>query len=270
LMSMHKNRITQSIIVGLATLVATTSWSGLKGVLSGDGNWIWPTIGFFILSVFLSLNWLLAKSKAILLTTLTFILISFFFTFSFKLEYLAVLFLALLFFLFGSFRAINEKEVRIQIQIDKILRRGLPYVLTGLSLIIATAYYFSPLAFQNQNQIQIPRPLFNIIIQPLITTIEEQISISQLPAQFDVSSEGAKLEDVLYQIISQEINKYSQTYKQYFPLGLAIGVFLSLKAISIPFGWLVILLSWLIFKALVSLGAIKIQEKAVLKEVIEV
>ncbi|GAI48624.1 unnamed protein product, partial [marine sediment metagenome] len=79
-----------------------------------------------------------------------------------------------------------------------------------------------------------------------------------------------KFEDILYQVVNQEINKYGQPYQQYFPLGLAAGIFFALKTIGFLFGWLVILLSWLIFKALVSAGAIKIQEQAVLKEVIEV
>ncbi len=245
------NRITQSVVLGLTTLVAAATWVGLKSVLFESGSWIWPSLGFLILLIFLSLSWLLVKSRAILLTTLSIILICFFFSFGFKLEYLAALFIALLLFLFGSFRAIKEKKVRIKIQLDKILRKGLPFILTGLALVMATAYYFSPLALQRQSQITIPRPLFNVIIEPISELITEQ-------------------EDMLYQTINQEINKYSQPYQQYFPLGLAVGVFFALKTIGYLFMWLVILLSWLIFKALVSFGAIKIQEQAVLKEVIEI
>ncbi|MBL7155023.1 MAG: hypothetical protein ISS88_00765 [Candidatus Portnoybacteria bacterium] len=248
---MYKNRITQSVLAGLATLISAISWVGLENILSGGNNWLWPSIGFLILLIFLSLNWLLTKSKAVLLITLILILVSFFFVFSFKIEYLAVLFIALLFFLFGSFRAINEKKVRIKIQVDKILRRGLPSILTGLALVIAVAFYFSPLALQGQNKIEVPRFLFDIVVQPIIV---------------DIPLSG----DMLYQAINQEINKYGQPYQQYFPLGLAMGIFFALKTIGFLFGWLVILLSWLIFKVLVSAGAIKIQEQAVLKEVIEV
>ena len=267
---MHKNRITQSVVTGLATLLSAVSWMGLENILSGGNNWLWPSIGFLILLVFLSLNLLLTKSKAVLLITLVLILVSFFFVFSLRIEYLAVLFIALLFFLFGSFQAVNEKKIRIKIQVNKILRLGLPSILTGLALIIAAAFYFSPLALQSQDQIRLPRPLFNIIIQPIIKTFEGQVPISQLSEQFGINLEGnEKFEDILYQVINQEINKYSQPYKQYFPLGLAVGIFFALKTIGFIFGWLVILLSWLIFKVLVSVGAIKIHEQAVLKEVIE-
>jgi len=268
---MHKNRVTQSVIAGLATLISAVSWISLENILSEGNNWLWPSISFLILLVFLSLNWLFTKSKVVLLITLIFILVSFFFVFSFKIEYLSVLFIALLFFLFGSFQAVNEKRVRIKIQVDKILRRGLPSILTGLALIIAAAFYFSPLALQGQDQIRLPRPIFNIILQPIVKIFEEQIPISQLSEQFGVDLEGnEEIGDILYQVINQEINKYSQPYKQYLPFGLAIGVFFALKAIGVVLMWLVILLSWLIFKILVSTGAIKIHEQAVLKEVIEV
>ena len=268
---MRKNRITQSIMVGFATLMAAISWSGLKVILLGDGNWLWPSLGFLILLIFLSLNWLLTKSKAVLLTTLIFILVSFFLSFGFKLEYSAALLIALLLFIFGSFRAISEKELRVKFQIDRILRRGLPAALTGLSLIIATAYYFSPLILENQNQIKIPRPLFDIIIQPITGTIGEQLPSFQVSEQFGLILEDDQdLQDALYQAVNREITKFGQPYQEYFPLGLAIGVFLALRTIAIPFMWLIILLSWLIFKALVSFKAIKIQEKAVLKQVIEI
>jgi len=268
---MHKNRVTQSIVAGLATLISAISWISLENILSEGGNWLLPSIGFSVLLIFLSLNWLLTKSKAVLLITLVLVLVSFFSVFGFKIEYLSVLFIALLFFLFGSFRAINEKKARTKIQVDKILRRGLPSILTGLALIISVAFYFSPLALQGQDQIRLPRPLFDIIIQPIIKTFEGQVPISQLSEQFGVNLEGdEKLEDVLYQVVNQEINKFSQPYQQYMPLGFTLGVFFALKVIGVILMWLVILLSWLIFKILVSIKAIKIQEKAVLKEVIEV
>ena len=252
---MQKNRITQSIIVGFTTLVATAIWAGLKNLLFENGNWILPLIGFFILLVFLSLNWLITKSKPILLITLFFVLITFLLTFGFKWEYLPFLVLAYLLFFLGSQRAIYEKKSRIKIEPTRILKRGLPFIITGLSLIIVVAYYFSPLALSNQNEITISRPLFDMITNPILNQFEEKIPFDR---------------DDLYQQLNQEINKQSQTYAQYLTLGLAIGLFFTLKAVSFPFMWLVIFFCLAIFKFLVAMGAIKIQEQAVLKEVIEV
>lgn len=259
---MHRNRITQSVILGLTTFVATFAWIGLKGVLFENGNWIWPSSGFLILLIFLGLGWLITKSKAILFISLSIILICFFFSFGFKLEYLAVILIALLLFVFGSCMAINEKEIRIKIEVRRILKRGLPTVLTGLCLIIAAAYYFSPLALYGQNKIEMPRPLFDIVVEPVVSIFEKQFNASLI-----INDE---FKDDFYQTINQEINRHSQSYKQYFSLGLTAGFFFALRTVAVVFSWLVILLTSLIFKILVSLGAIKIQEKAVLKEVIEI
>jgi len=255
---MQKNRITQSIIVGLTTLVATATWAGLENVLFNNSNIILPIVGFFILLIFLSLNWILAKSKIILLITLFFVLISFLFSFGFKLEYFIVLIIALLLFYLASEKAVNEKKNRIKIEVIRVLKRGLPFVLTGLILIISTVYYFSPLILTGQNEIIIPRPLFDKIVEPVLSQINKNIDIN------------LDIQDNLYNQLNQEINKKSQIYKEYVLYGLAIGLFFALKIISIPFMWIIILLSWIIFKVLVAIGAIKIQEQAVLKEVIEI
>ncbi len=253
---MKNNRITQSIIIGLTTLLATFSWAGLRSILSGNNNWIWPSVGFLILLIFLCLSLLLLRSKLILLITLAIILISFLFSFGFKLEYLTVLFLALFFFIFGSFSIINEKEVRIKFKIFRILKCGLPHILTGFAIIIAAAYYFSPLAVQSENKIEIPRSLFNVAVRPVMETLE-------LPNNEEFS-------DILYITINQEINRRTEVYKEYFPIGFTVGIFFAVKIISIPFVWLVILISWMIFKFLTFSNAIKIREKSVLKEIIEI
>lgn len=266
---MYRNRITQSIILGLTTFVATFAWIGLKGVLFEKGNWILPSLGFLILLVFLGLSWLITKSKAILLTSLAIILICFFFPFGFKFEYLVVIIVSFLLFVFGSYRAIGEKEARIKIEVRRILKRGLPMVLTGLCLVIASAYYFSPLALQGENEIVIPRLWFDKVIGPMLNVLGEQTGNPlMMDSQFRSQIE-TQLKDDLYQTVNQEINRHSQSYQQYLSLGLAIGFFFALRTIGIVFNWLVILLTWLTFKILVSVKAIKIQEKAVLRQVIE-
>jgi len=206
--------------------------------------------------IFLCLSLLLIKSKSILLITLITVLISFLFSFGFKLEYSVTLLLAFLFFVFGSFRIINEKEVRIKFKVIRILKYGLPHILTGLAIIIAIAYYFSPLAIQGQNKIEIPRQLFDITIQPVMDTLE-------LP-------NNQEFTDILYITVNQEINKRSEAYKDYLSMGFALGIFFAIKVISIIFMWLVLIITWIIFKFLKSSNAIKIQEQSVLKEVIEI
>lgn len=268
---MNKNRISQSVIVGMATVMAAAGWFGLKSFLFESGGWVFPSVSFLVLLVFLNLNCLLTRSKIILLITLVFVLTSFLFTFGISLNYLAVLFAVLLLFMFGFSQAIDEKQNRIKIQMSKILHKGLPFVLTGLSLLIAVVYYSSPLALQGQDEIKIPRPLFDAISQPVINIVGGQ----SFGSQSGQSAGGSLIVDeeisaLLYEGINREINRCGARYKQYFPLGLSVGVFFAIKMISVPFMWIVILLSWAIFKLLIFLGAVKIHEKAVLQEVMEV
>ncbi|MFH1551765.1 MAG: hypothetical protein ABIC36_02715 [bacterium] len=262
---MDKNRIMKSVVLGLTTLIATITWFWLNGAFNGSVKWIWPYIGFLILMIFLGLSWLLVKSRIVLLTTLIIILVCFFFSFGFRIEYLTIFFVALLLLLWGSHKALREKELGIKIRVSKILRQGLPSVLTGLCLIISMAYYFSPLAVIAENRIEIPRPLFDMIIYPITSGIETQTLLLQISEKTDNND----INDVLYQVINQEINKRSQSYQEYFSIGFAVGIFFALKVIGFAFMWIVILFSILIFKILVRIGAIKIQSQAILKEVIE-
>ena len=68
---------------------------------------------------------------------------------------------------------------------------------------------------------------------------------------------------------NQEINKRSEIYKAYVPLGISIGMFFALNALGYIFMWIVIIFSAIIFRILIWLEFIHIQEKAVLKEVID-
>ena len=256
------NRITQSVIVGVITLISAISWSQLKYLLYSKGGWVGPSVGFFILLTLLGLNWLLAKSKVISAITFVFVLISFFFVFEFHWEYLPVLAVALFLLVLGCVFAINEKNIRLKIDVVRILKRGLPVVLTALSLIIASVYYFSPFSLKGDEKLEIPRPLFNAVADPAL-----KIADNQFLSQF--SSQEVQKEQI-YQALNDGINSQSASWKEFLPIGLSIGIFFALKAVGVLFMWLVVLLTLLIFKVLIWTGAIHIQQKAVLKEVIEI
>ena len=265
------NRITQSVIVGIVTLVATIIWVQLKEFLYNEGGWLGLSIGFFILLSFLSLNWLLSKSKILSAITFVFVLISFFFVFEFRWEYLAVVIAALFLLFLSCIFAINEKNIRLKIDVVRILKRGLPIVLTALSLIIASAYYFSPLSLRGDERIEIPRPLFDTVATPALEIAQNQF-LGQFSGQ-EVrigAAEMTLIKEEIYQALNGAINNQNDGLKEFLPISLSIGVFFALKAVGVIFIWLVILFTFLIFKILLWTGAIHIQQKAVLKEVIEV
>lgn len=192
----------------------------------------------------------------------------------------------------------GEKDLRLKIKIGNILKQGLPAFFTGLVLLISVAYYFSP---KSQISFQIPRPLFDSIMKvvplPFNNNTNQSLDLSGLESIFkmpikelDLSNfsikdlpigpvspslselDGSEKEqkDEIYALINKIITDYTEEYKQYFVIGAAIGMFLTLKSISVIFMWLVILIGWLIFKILIILGIVKIQEQAALQEIIEV
>lgn len=267
---MQKNRITQSIIVAATTLIAALAWEGLENILFSDRGWLWPSISFFILLVFLSLSWVLSELKSTSLTNLAVIHISFLLVFSFRLEYFLIALISFGLFLLGTYRALDEKKARLKIQLFSILRKGLPLVMTGLALIIATAYFFSPLGQRGYDQVLIPKPVFNLIAEPMIDSFENKIPEGALPGQTESElSAREQLKETLYQRMNQELNRYSQQYQDFIPLGLSIGAFFAIKAIGFFVIYLVILMSFIIFKVLVQFKAVKIQEESVLRQVID-
>ncbi|MFC1700612.1 hypothetical protein ACFLZ0_00480 [Patescibacteria group bacterium] len=259
---MKENRITGSVILALTTLISAFIWIGLRDFLFEKGGFILPLIWLFIVCVLLSLGCLLLKSKIILMTTLFIVLFGFIIAFGFTPSYIIVALIALMFFYLGSCQSINEKKLRIKIKISKILEAGMPLIFTGLALLISVSYYFSPMSVK---QFEIPRPLFDTIMK-IIPLPSEQTA--QIITTMPISS-VEKQKDFLYELISQNINNFIEPYEEYLSIGLAISLFFILKTLSVPFMWLVIFVSWLIFKLLVFAKAIHVHEKSVLQEVIE-
>lgn len=72
----------------------------------------------------------------------------------------------LLFLVIAAELMSKEKEQRLKVCIKKVWRRGLPLVVTALSLIIALVYYFNPLLKIGQEKIEIPSEVFGFILKP--------------------------------------------------------------------------------------------------------
>lgn len=269
---MRKNRITESVILALATLISTFVWLSLKDFLFNQGGWVFPLLGFFIICILLSIGWLLIKSRIILFTTLAIILFGFFVAFGFNWIYFITGVIALILFFYGSCQTLDEKNLRIKIRVNKILKLGLPSFLTGLILLISVSYYFSPKSIKD---FEVPRPLFDSIMEfmPMpqmgmdLTSLLQGLDLENL--NLETQNLEMLTQDGMYDLVNANINSFIEPYEQYLAIGLAVGLFFLLKTLSVPFMWIVIFISWLIFKILVKLEAIKIHEKSVLQEVIE-
>jgi len=276
----EKNRITQALIMTAASLIVDVNWTWVENFFKGEKNWIWPIVGFTIFLICLCLTWLLTeRSKIVLIISFLVILLSYLFIFNFTVKYLIVSIIAFALFLIATFQAIKEKDDNIHISCFKIFKAGLPLVITGFALTLAVAFYASDYA-RPETDIEIPRPIYNAIIKPLITQISSQqtdINNATLKVdpkileQFDIKLKGGEsTEDIIYLLVNKQISKFLLQFQQYLPLILTIGFFSLVKSIGFILMYIVIFFSWLIFRILVSFGAIKINVQPVVQEIIEI
>ncbi len=279
----------------------------LTQISSNKTIWIWllPLIFFSLLIIALALGWLFIRSRLILFLNLSAILFSFLLVFGFQNLYLYITLLALLFLWTGSCQAINEKDLRVKLSVPKIIQRGLPQIMTAFALMVSIIFYNSPYAKFDKTDFIIPQPFFDVIYQPFKNFIEnqsqnipgqnkignlsQQLNSKSIPEQFRPFVEALlkkqnkretpgslnrqKIDEEIkasfYQLLNQQLNQLIMPYQSYFPIVASIGFFFLLKAISVPLMWVILLLVWLLFKILVKSKAVKIGQRMVSQETIE-
>ena len=217
-------------------------------------------------------------------------------TFEFKPVYVLALAIAVGIMVVAAKHAIREKSTHLKIQAFDISKPALAMFFTALALIISVTLYFSPPAQELSVEVKVPRPLFDIILNATMSFFSNQpgsqsnqiafspLGISGLPeinpSDINKALGRQKLEmdkifsqevkDSLYKTVNEQINFFVRSYKRYLPLGFAIAVFLSLKAVSFIFVGLSILLSHLIFAIMKGLKFVTIKKEMTEKEVIEI
>jgi len=268
---LHKEIILGAIMV----LLTVFFWYFLKYVFYigglSVGCWISGGILFFLWGISLCLVMLLIRNKAILFGSFVLALLLFFIFFSNKpIYYLVVLLILFASFAFAANRIKKEEEVQVNLNFWRIWKRGLPMLITALILVISMVYYFSPALMDKTNtKIKIPEKLIDAVLNPLESLIQEklpkgisldsdadkilpEIQKKELETKFGIKIEkGDTGRKVLYKMIDYQINNITGAYQYLIPLGLAIGLFIVLKIISIFYVGIVIMLSWLALRFLV-------------------
>jgi hypothetical protein len=134
-------------------------------------NLIYLSAGWLVFLIFFLLFCLLINNRNVIYLTLI-ISVSFFFFFFLPKEqtifclYLTGALIFLLLIVIGAELMLKEKEQRLKISLRKTWKRGLPLIITALSLIIALVYYFNPLIRIGQEKIEIPTKFFGLILKP--------------------------------------------------------------------------------------------------------
>lgn len=241
------------IISTLTVITAAVGWNFLYNSLySLEGGWIgiWikPIVAFLILGVMLSLVCLLIESKKKSCLIFFLVALSFFLVFSFnKYVILSLVILVGMLFL-GRASIRDELKVRFKIRLSKTLQKGLSFILTGLIIVISVSYCFTPSA--QEFEIRIPEGALKIVQEPLKGILSSEIPQKQLE----------ELPQKTREIIQLKIEEFTRPYQKYIPLALGVSLFLFLRLVAIPLGWLIILFSWIIFMLLKAFGVIRIEK----------
>lgn len=76
------------------------------------------------------------------------------------------------------------------------------------------------------------------------------------------------VEDVLYKLFSAQINNFHKSFSEIIPAAFAIALFFSLKALSWPLMWMIVLLTNIVSRILTMLKIIRVEKVEVGKEIL--
>ena len=278
-------KLHKEVILGTAVvLLSFFCWWLLKSVFYGNNyftsHWALVVGTFILFGIANCLAMLLIKDKRILFGGFSIGTLSFLIFFHDKVQYyLIVLILLFLAFISASKKLKKEEEVQVNLDYWRIFKRGLPIFITALILVISMVYYFSPgLMDKKTSKITIPDGAIDTTLKPLEGLIQEKLplginldsdankilqdtQIQELQTKFGIKIEKTDTgRRVLYKIIDNQINNVTGAYQYLIPLGLAVGLFITLKIVSILYVAIVIMLSWLTVNILVKLKFVQFEK----------
>lgn len=167
--------------------------------------------------------------------------------------YFLIMFLILITFIIFRSRVMYDKKTRLKLHFWRIFtKKGLAWVFTMICLLIAFAYYFSPSLGELSSGVgfEIPRGLIDTILKPL-------------------SSLGPEIGDFVYEFIDSQFSSKDSIVREYAPIALAVGLFLSLRVLVIILIPIIILLTSLSMKLSIKLGFVKLTTKKAEAEDVE-
>lgn len=263
-------------MLGVLILVFSFSaWLNLSGALNNGPDWLakslWSLAAFLILGVGAGLAYLVEDRKILFYGLPPLIILPALVFLKDVLLSGAVLAVALLFLALASWRADFEKSLRIEFIVGVILRKSLAPFITALALITTLFFYWAPFTQSLEQKIYVPRPLFDVIVQPTIDlflqmTLPAGQSLKDLPPE--AIRQQTQFLDEMYLSVNEELANAGQAFKKWLPLGVSVSLFFTFKVIGIFLSWLMILLAWIIFRVLLWSKIVKIAKVAAEKEVI--
>jgi len=219
--------------------------------------------------------------------------------------FIAVIVITLLAGGYFRWRVQTEKILLQHLHLRRIIPRTLPRFFTVVALAIAILFYASP-QFGHDEKIEytIPRSMFDTIVYPLLAPVIETnlnqgladtglhidpfgsinfeelgIDINQLPENLRVllpkglnTGDNLFTRDLIYSALNQQLNLTLGTFDvsrfKILPAFVAVGLFLGIKALSIPLTWAIIPVTAGIIKLLLFTGILRKETKQVQVETI--
>lgn len=280
-------------IFAAVLILSFLGWFGLNKFLYGGTNpsgfyLILIAFSFLVEAALLSLFVLFFKSIWYSLFGVLISLCIFLGIYGVKIAYLAGLAAGMAVGAHYLYESIKEKNNRIKLSVHDIAKPMQIGVFTALALIISLIIYFSPPVQGLKAEIVVPRPLFDFVLRAT-----EKIFDTQLPKTLAVPGIGQinvpnpkgimesanisvekiitpQVADQVYNSLNQQINFFIKPYRQYLPYGLAIAVFLTLRAINFIFVFISGYFSEAIFGLMKKIKLINIKKEMVEKETIEI
>lgn len=183
----------------------------------------------------------------------------------------------------------NERELLASFRLSRFVKKGLSSFFTGVAILLAFVYYFSPYGAANLRP-EIPRAVVDLSFIPIdviaATTIygyEPGATVGQFqslmiqnllpilthstgPVQItedvkknfsvikDEKTLGMPLPQFIYEQSNAYLAKFVEPYKSYLPIFFVLTSFLTFKLLSIPFVWFTQLAAWGLMKLFIALG----------------
>ena len=200
---------------------------------------------------------------------------------------------------YQTYKTTQETRLRLCLDLPRLLKLPLIGLMTAMALLSAYAWYVSPLAVKNVEQLTIPRPVFNLIWRPISLILLKNINnlnsgkinldltdtLKSLNLPFDIGivnnvevsnnqlalkSSDLISEDQAYQLVNEQFRGLLANYRRYLHLSLALALFGALKTISIPLMYCLLLVSWGIVKLLLTTGLVLVEKQTVEQEIIRI
>lgn len=92
---------------------------------------------------------------------------------------------------------------------------------------------------------------------------------SDLAESLEIEIEGnSRLTDIIYEAINEKMPNFVASVKDYIPIVLILFGFSVIKALTVPLKFIIVILGWALFRALLAVNFLKVSTETIEKEVI--